>query len=163
MNRDRPVRSLKECVNPEYLRAWGGRVSVGEAITFAVEKIVEQAFRRSWRYGRAVNIIFPNFNGKRSIVQHMYFTMKEKLGKSECEIILGDEKEMPGDILIQLVPFSNVRPRHSIPVSWKDNLNDWTWQNVIDHEQYYSTSSSDIWPPIEYLKYANPLSGHPDL
>ena len=163
MKRTRRLHSLKECVNPEYLDAWGGRASVRDAIEYSIDQIAHRAYKRSLRHGRCVSIIFPNFNGKRSIVQHMYFTMREKLSRTECEIILGDEEQMSGDILVQLVPFTKERSRHCIPVGWHDDLDDWTWQDVIKHAEYYSTSSSDTWPPYEYLKNANPLAGQTDL
>lgn len=149
MSRQRPIKSLYECVNPEYLSAWGGGATVKDAIDFSIAQISATAYRRR-NTGYRVHVLLPDYNGKRTIVEHIFTKLSEKLRGSDISMRISDEIFGCKDVIVHFVPFSENRPRNSIPVCWEDDLADFTWSDVIANSQLYSSSSKDIWPPAEF-------------
>ena len=149
MSRNRPVASLNECLNPEYLSAWGGGPAVKDAIDFSIESIAARARRRHNR-GYEVHVILPDYTGKRSIMEHIFMALTRKFTGYHIKLEIGTEKKAPKDILVDFVPFTTVRRKGTLPVLWNDDFSDFTWEDVIRHPEYYSSSSTDVWPPSEY-------------
>lgn len=149
MSRNRQLQSLYECVNPEYLRAWGGGVTVKDAIDYSIECIVAKAIRRR-NTGYEVRMWLPNYTGKRRLMEHIFTKLSERLQKTSIRLDIGDEPHGPKDIMIDFVAFTTPRPKYSIPTSWNDDLKDFTWSDVIAHGHLYSSSSSDVWPPVDF-------------
>lgn len=148
MSRSRGFKSLDECVNPEYHRAWGCCVTVKEAIDHAIRFIEDKALRRCSRQGR-VNVFLPDFNGKPNVLEHIFFSLSDKFASYDIKLHIGDEKYNAWDIVVQFTPFTLEKTKSAIPVGWNDDLPQWTWQDVCQYRGY-STSSLQIWPPKEY-------------
>ena len=146
--RCRPFRSLNECVNPEYMR-FGNIVTIGETITHCIGRIVEKARQRQNR-GYVVTIYLPNFTGKRSIMQHIFMEFSELIRGMNVKLDISDEEVYYPDLDVSFCAMNVDLPDMSIPVCWDDQLTDWTWEHVCANPQYYSTSSSDVWPPVHY-------------
>lgn len=147
MRRNRPFRSLDECVNPEYMRG-GTNVTVKDSIDFCISDIYTEALRRRNK-GYEIIIFLPNYSGKRSIMQHIFMELSEKVGPVGIKLDIGEECDYP-HLQVDFVSMSSDLPKCSIPVSWNDDLADWTWQDVVNHGEYYSSSSSEVWPPSHY-------------
>ena len=148
MSRCRGLKSLDECVNPAYHRAWGCCVTVKDAIDNAMVLIEDKAFKRYSQRGR-VNVFLPDFNGKPKILEHIFFSLSVKFSGYDINIRIGDEKYNHWDIVVQFTPFTLEKNFNAIPVGWDDDLPQWTWQDVCRYGGY-STSSMQIWPPEEY-------------
>ena len=149
MSRQRPVKSLYECVNPEYLDAWGGCPTVKEAIDYSIDQIARTAYRRR-NTGYEVYVLFPDYKGKRAIVEHIFAKMSGELRGSDVRLHISDDKFGPKDVIVSFVPFTAERSKNSIPVCWSDDFADFTWSDVIANGQLYASSSKDVWPPNEY-------------
>ena len=149
MSRSRGLKHLEECVNPEYLYVWGGP-SVKQAISSALDDIQERAERRFWKRG-TFNILLPELHAKPGIVEFVYIQMSTRFPNPSCiGIRMQDEKQFSEDMRVQFVPFGLQKIKNAIPISWHDDLPDWTWKDVVEHPNYYATSSNQIWPPREY-------------
>ena len=148
MSRCRGLKSLDECVNPEYHRAWGCCVTVKNAIDYAISLIEDKAFKRYSHRGR-VNVFLPDFNGKPKVLEHIFFSLSGKFRGYNIKLQIGDEKYNKWDIVVRFTPFTLEKTKYTIPVGWDDDLPQWTWQDVCRYSGY-STSSSEIWPPEEY-------------
>ena len=147
LRRNRPFQSLNECVNPEYMRG-GTNVTVKDSIDFCIYDIYREALRRRNK-GYEIVIFLPNYIGKRSIMQHIFIGLSEKVGPIGIKLEIGEECDYP-HLQVDFVSMSRVHPKCSIPVSWNDDLTDWTWKDVVNHGEYYSSSSSEVWPPPHY-------------
>ena len=148
MSRCRGLKSLDECVNPEYHRAWGGCVTVKDAIDNAICSIEDTAFKR-YSYKGRMNVFLPDCNGKVEILEHIFYSLSTKFQSYNIKLHIGDEKYNKWDIVVQCTPFTLEKTKYAIPVGWDDNLPPWTWQDVCRYTRY-STSSSQVWPPKEY-------------
>ena len=148
MSRCRGFKSLNECINPEYHRAWGHGVTVKDCIDNAIFHIVCKAMRRYGKHGY-LTVFLPDFNGKPKILEHIFFSLKKEFHGYDIELAIGDEKYRRQDIVVQFVPLTPEKPKYAIPVGWNDNLDQWTWKNVCEYGGY-PTSSTQIWPPEEY-------------
>jgi len=153
MSRCRGFKSLDECVNPIYYTTWGCSVTVKQCIANCFYIIEQKAYRRISHHGY-VNLILPNFTTtSRETLEYIHHLCTQLvLTEKSIEIIIGTEKRNKHDIVVNFVPFSLQRGANCIPVSWQDNEKDYSWQQVIDNPQYYSSSSTDVnvWPPLEY-------------
>lgn len=150
MSRDRPFVSLKECVNPEYINNWGSPVTVKDVIDDRIRDVVRRAFKRHNRGYQVRLLLPPDYNGRRSIVTHIFMSLKEEVSSHGIIIELGNERELVGDLVIHFVPLTLHPQKLGIPVCWKDDLKDWTWNDVVSHGGLYASSSKDVWPPEEY-------------
>ena len=159
MRRCRGIKHLDECVNLEYLHEWGGP-SVKDAIRQAIDDIQERAERRLWRTG-AFNVLLPELHAKPNIVEYIFVELSRRFPDPSCiGLRMEDQQQFREDLLIKFVPFTPKKPKNAIPVSWDDDLPDWTWQDVVDDGgRHYATSSKQTWPPVQYLWKAR-LSAH---
>lgn len=146
MQRSRPFSSLNECVNPEYMLG-GNNVTVKDTMDYCIQRIFTKALQRRNR-GYRVTIQLPNYNGKRSILQHIFMTLSDKLVDG-ISIDVGEEAFWP-DVDVKFVAMSANIPDLCLPVRWHDNLPDWTWECVCQHPELYSSGSKDVWPPAHY-------------
>jgi hypothetical protein len=156
MSRNRGFTSLNECINPIYFDVWGHFVTVKECIRHCFFIIKQKAYRRISQHGH-VNLILHDFTTtSRETVGYIHqLCMELVTAEKDIEIIIGTEKWNKNDIVVKFVPFSLQRGKYCIPVGWQDNEKDYSWQQVIDNPQYYSSSSTDVWPPLEYQKLAH--------
>lgn len=149
MSRNRGFTSLDECVNPIYYKAWGSIVTVQKVIKSSFDVIEQKLYRRIATYGY-VNLIIPNLKANMEILKYIY-SLCMQLVSPHIKIMVGNEKWNKQDIVLDFVPFTLKKTsKYSIPIGWNDNEEDYTWQDVIENGQYYSSSSTDIWPPLEY-------------
>ena len=146
MLRSRPFSSLHECVNPEYMTA-GNNVTVGDTIDYCLNNVWEKALRTRNR-GYDVTICLPNYTGKRSILQHIFLELTDRLVDG-IRLDVGRDAYYH-DVEVKFVAMSANIPKLSVPVCWHDNLQDWTWSDVCARPELYTSSSKDVWPPEHY-------------
>lgn len=140
---------LDEAINPCYL-CFFGQTSVKDAINTSIRNIEEIVHRKLTKYGE-LRIFVTNFEGDHSVYNHIQEQLLLKFSRPDIQLICADEKYASKDVLIHFVPFTtSKRPKYAIPYCWKDNEKNWTWKDVINNGQHYSSSSTDIWPPFEY-------------
>jgi hypothetical protein len=139
---------LDEAINPCYVPEWG-QASAKDAINTAIFFIEEIVHRRLAKYGE-IRMIVPQFEGDYSVYEYIQEQLLLKFSRPDIQVICGSEKFSSKDVLIRFVPFTIKRPKYAIPYCWKDNEKDWTWEDVINNGQYYSSSSTDIGPPFEW-------------
>jgi hypothetical protein len=150
MSRSRTFKSLNECVNPKYLKHWNYAVTVKDAIDFSITRIVDVALRKRNR-GYEVRVLLPDYTGCRSIMEHIFVSLSAQFSNHrDIELAIGDEKMHAGDIVIEFVAMATHPAKRTIPIRWEDELNDWTWCNVVANGGLYPSSSTDVWPPTEY-------------
>ena len=149
MSRCRKFKHLDECVNHEYHGEWGRPVTVKDAIMYSIYCIEDRALRRISNCGE-LNVLLPNFIAKTQIVKYIFNTFTYKFQGTHVNLLIGDTKFGKNDIVVNFVPLTEHRPKFGIPVSWNDDLPQWTWKDVIAHGEYFSSSSTSIWPPLEY-------------
>ena len=164
MSRSRGFTSLNECINPIYFDVWGHFVTVKECIRHCFFLIKQKAYRRISRHGH-VKLILHNFTTtSRETVGYIHQLCTELVAvEKDIEIIIGTEKWNKHDIVVKFVPFSLQRGGNCIPVCWHDDEKNYSWQQVFDNPQHYpqyfssssSSSSNDVWPPVEYQKVAH--------
>ena len=148
MNRDRNFTSLHECVNPIYHKAWGHCVTVKHAIDVSFYQIEQRAYRIHSKFGY-LNIVIPNLRTHNEILQYLY-TFFLRFTGTTISVVVGSAKRNRHDIVVKFVPLTRHKRKYAIPVGWCDNIKDYTWQQVLDNGQHYSSSSTDVWPPHEY-------------
>ena len=152
MSRCRGFKSLDECVNPIYYNTWGCSVTVKQCIANCFYTLEQKAYRRISQHGY-VNLILPDFTTSRVTLEYIHQLCTQLVAtEKNIQIIIDTEKWNKHDIVVNFVPFCLQRRANCIPVSWQDNEKDYSWQQVIDNPQYYSSSSTDVnvWPPLEY-------------
>lgn len=162
MSRQRPIDRLDTPVNPCYLNKWYGAVSVKDVIDAAFDVAWDRAETLAARTGQ-VSIVAEPWQDVSPEVHH-YLNLK-----LQCLDILASEHSRRYESSIKLnVDCSKVvEIRQStfhnglkgknvidIPTHWHDSEPDWTWQDVCKNGQYYSTSSTEIWPRPKYKQRA---------
>ncbi len=143
---------LDEAINPCYVPEWG-QASVKDAINTAIFFIEEIVHMRLAKCGE-IRMIVPQFEGDRSVYEYIQEQLLLKFSRPDIQLICASEKFVSRDVLIRFVPFTIKRPKYAIPFCWKDNEKDWTWKDVISDGRHYSSSSTDIWPPVEWRMHA---------
>jgi len=125
----------------------GNNVTVEDTIDYCLENIWKKALRTHNR-GYEVTICFPNYEGKRSILQHIFLQLSDKLVDG-IRLDVGRDAHYH-DIDVKFVAMSTNIPKLAVPVCWHDHLQDWTWSDVCAQPDLYSSGSKDIWPPDHY-------------
>lgn len=164
MSRQRAIQKLDVPVNPCYLNRWYGAVSVRGAIDAAFNEVWDRAEELASKRGQAI-IWVDQWQDVAPEVEH-YLNLK-----LQCLEVFAANHTMYYESTIELNPpfcGSNVVEIYQvafhngsqsknvieIPTHWCDSEKDWTWKDVCENGQHYSTSSSESWPRPEYQKNA---------
>ena len=150
MLRQRFFATLDECVNPIYQPEWGDPVTVRDAVDFAWNNAVQSAYRKITKHGH-VRLMIPDVRVGPHLIH--YLQSQCHFGDANIQVLVGDVQQYRHDILLKFVPMTRHCPPYAIPYCWNDNEPDWKWQDVLDHGNY-SSSSSQIGPPPDYLRKA---------
>ena len=164
MSRQRAIDKLDIPVNPCYLKRWYGAVSVRTAIDAAFNEVWERAEYLASKRGEVMIWVEPWLDVAPEVEQYLNL-------KLQCLDMFASKHSMYFESTIKLNPpfygSKVVEIRQSafhnglksknvidIPTHWRDSEKDWTWKDVCENGQYYSTSSSESWPRPEYQKNA---------
>lgn len=164
MSRQRAIKKLDIPVNPCYLNRWYGAVSVRAAIDAAFNEVWARAEYLASKYGEVMILTEP-WQDVAPEVEH-YLNLK-----LQCLDIFASKHTMYFESNIKMNPpfygskivemrqvaFHNgLKSKNviDIPTHWRDSEKDWTWKDVCENGQHYSTSSSESWPRPEYQKNA---------
>tara|TARA_B100000795_G_scaffold79789_1_gene57236 strand:- start:316 stop:906 length:591 start_codon:yes stop_codon:yes gene_type:complete len=164
MSRQRAIDKLDIPVNPCYLKRWYGAVSVRTAIDAAFNEVWERAEYLASKRGEVMISVEPWLDVAPEVEQYLNL-------KLQCLDMFASKHSMYFESTIKLNPpfygSKVVEIRQSafhnglksknvidIPTHWRDSEKDWTWKDVCENGQYYSTSSSESWPRPEYQKNA---------
>ena len=159
--RSRLIHNVDECVNPLYHSACGNAVSVKDAINHVFRQIHRSAQKISSNYSYA-NIYFPPLRASLNICQYIQNIKLQlviwtnnnpewKITVIDCGKTISDDRR---DIHVSYGTMETDLSKHCFPIAWHDNERDWTWCDVVEHPEYFSSSSTDVWPPEEYKKRA---------
>lgn len=152
-------------VNPRYVQHWFGAVSVADAIESTFRRTMDRALHYATRNGE-VSIIVPMH--WQDCTESVKTFLNERLtnlirlavafgNKYNCKIHVGNFRTTRKYIEMCQCAFhlkefdKNV---FEIPTHWDDLEKDYTWAEVCENGQYYSTSSSETWPRPEYARRA---------
>lgn len=163
--RTKQIESVDTPINPIYVSHWFGSVSVSEAINNAFERIFDRAVHMATRRGESTVIVpkkWPGCSRNMSVFLSVKFEQLRMLAleagqKYNCVIHVSDQRRTYRYVELRQCAFhlddfdKNVG---DIPTHWRDNEEDYTWAQVCEDGQYYSTSSSETWPRPEYIRFA---------
>ena len=157
-NRQCGIAHLDVPVNPCYLQKYGG-VSVRDAIDNAFNAAWERAELLASRRGQSEIYVDP-WHDVSSDMEH-YLNLKLQCldilvsRHNNCyESTIRINENYGGKVVeIRQAHFHNGLERRNIiniPTHWNDSEPEWTWEDVCNNGQYYSTSSHETWPRPEY-------------
>jgi len=137
-------------LNPVYFEEWGRVVSVKDCIKSCFGNIERKACRRIDQRGSAT-IVLPPLVTTPTVVEYISTLFLELYNQERyIEVCFDTEKSNKCDILVEWVPISLSRPDDAIPVGWADDEEEYTWQDVVTNGHHYPSSSTAVWPPLEY-------------
>lgn len=157
------IISVDTPINPRYVEHWFGVVSVGDAINNAFKRIFDRALRLATRYGEATVIVPTSW---KDCSKNMVAFLNVKLQMLEmiayqagmqynCTIHIGTERRTHKYVELQQCVFHLNKFEKNvgdIPTHWRSGGGGYTWTQVCANGQYYSSSSSEIWPPPAYVR-----------
>jgi len=163
--RAKQIESVDTPINPIYVQHWFGAVSVADAINGAFQRIFERALRMATRRGESTVIVPANWKDCSRNMSAFLSVKFEQLrmlaleagAQYNCVIHVSDQRQTSRYVELRQCAFhldgvdKNVG---DIPTHWRDNEEDYTWEQVCKNGQYYSTSSSETWPRPEYVHLA---------
>lgn len=163
--RHRHIESPMVPINPRYVSHWFGAVSVADAINNAFERALERAIHYGNRHGGVTIIVPSRWQGcstrMKSFLNERLSTLlryaREAGQKYECDIYVDKGRRTNKYVEMRQTAFhlqSFERNVFDIPTHWKDLEKDYTWTEVCENGEYYSTSSSETWPRPEYARRA---------
>lgn len=164
-SRAKQIESVDTPINPIYVSHWFGSVSVSDAINNAFTRIFDRAVHIATRRGEST-VVIPsewedcsrNMGAFLGVKFSQLRMMALEAGhKYNCVIHVSDQRRTSRYVELRQCAFhlddfdKNVG---DIPTHWRDNEEDYTWAQVCEDGQYYSTSSSETWPRPEYVRFA---------
>ena len=164
-SRAKQIESVDTPLNPIYVSHWFGSVSVADAINNAFGRIFDRALHMATQHGEST-VIIPSQWKDCSRNMAAFLSVKfeqlrmialEAGNKYNCVIHVTNQHHTSRYVELRQCAFhldgfdKNVG---NIPTHWRDNEENYTWAQVCDNGQYYSTSSSETWPRSEYVRFA---------
>lgn len=165
ISRTKHIESVDTPINPVYVGYWFGSVSVADAINGAFERIFDRALHMASRHGEST-VILPSEWKDCSRNMSKFLCCKTKQLKMmaleaglkyNCVIHVGKCHLTSRSVELRQCAFHTSpfdKNVGDIPTHWRDNEEDYTWAQVCENGEYYSTSSSERWPRPEYLYFA---------
>ena len=163
--RAKQIESVDTPVNPIYVPKWFGCVSVADAINASFERIFDRALRMATRRGESTVVVPVEWkNCSRNVaaflrckLDQLHMLSLQAGHKYNCVVNVNTYPKTSLYVELRQCAFhlngvdKNVG---DIPTHWQDNEEDYTWAQVCEDGQYYSTSSSETWPRPEYVRFA---------
>ena len=165
-SRAKQIESVDTPLNPIYVSHWFGSVSVADAINNAFGRIFDRALHMATHRGESTVIVpsqwkdcSQNMSAFLSVkFEQLRMIALEAGNKYNCVIHVTNQHHTSRYVELRQCAFhldgfdKNVG---DIPTHWRDNEEDYTWAQVCEENHgRRSTSSSEIWPPPEYVRFA---------
>lgn len=164
-SRAKQIESVDTPINPIYVSHWFGAVSVADAINSVFERIFDRGLQLATRRGESTIIIPEKWEDcSRNMLAFLDVKIKQLRmmaiqanRKYNCTIYVDKCARTSRGVELHQCAFhlddfdKNIG---DIPTHWLDNEDDYTWAQVCQDGQYYSSSSSETWPRPEYVRFA---------
>lgn len=162
MSRKCGIPKVDTPVNPCYLDSWYGAVSVKEVIDNAFNAAWNRAELLASRYGTVSIWTEPWQNVSAEMERYLNLKLRcldiltsNHTRAYESSITMNDPWGRNIEI-VQAAFHNGLKSKNKIdiPTHWNDSELDWTWTDVCNHGEYYSSSSTEVWPRPEYARKA---------